>query len=334
MFAFTFIVPILMGVLGQFIAPAMLHQCLFMLTYLGIYLKVVSNDREKVQCVLKSIEKNARSTFGKVEKGTSRPHGAYFGRVGGRVFMGYVTSESGGTRDGAHTEVIYIVACKSALDMLLCSDKIAADNDGRRTSSSGDSATEERALTIYDREGCFQYLYYSSRRLQVTRVAEPRPQQKVIVDDIVKKFNARMGHHTSYIYGKPGSGKTTIALLVAMATNGTFCKTFNPTDPGDTLINLYNIVEPTREKPLVLLLDEVDTIVRAIHAGVDQHPKVPIMVRDKATFNCFLDDLNQIWDNVIVVMTSNTSKEDIDALDPSYLRAGRVDDCYTCGVDV
>lgn len=319
------ILPMLMGVVGQIIAPALLHQILFVLTYFEIYLKVVSQDREKVLCVLKSIEKNARSTFSKVDKGTTRPYGAYMGRVAGHVFVGLVTSESKGARDGVCSDVVYVVACKRALDILLECDQAGPDNQ----KPDGEKAAEERFLTIYDREGPFQFLYYSSRRLQVTRVAKPRPQQKTIVDDIVAKFNAH-GHHTSFIYGKPGSGKTTIALLAAMATNGTFCKTFNPTDPGDTLINLYNIVEPTREKPLVLLLDEVDTMVRSIHVGVAQHPEVPIMVRDKTTFNRFLDDLNLMWDNVIVVMTSNVSKSDIDSMDESYLRYGRVDDCYTC----
>jgi len=40
------------------------------------------------------------------------------------------------------------------------------------------------------------------------------------------------------------------------------------------------------------------------------------------------DDLI-FFKNIILIMTSNESKEEIDALDPAYLRTGRTDKCVS-----
>jgi ATP-dependent Clp protease ATP-binding subunit ClpA len=50
-------------------------------------------------------------------------------------------------------------------------------------------------------------------------------------------------------------------------------------------------------------------------------------VYNKTTFNSFLDDM-VFHKNIILIMTSNTSKEKIDQIDPSYLRQGRVNTYY------
>jgi hypothetical protein len=39
-----------------------------------------------------------------------------------------------------------------------------------------------------------------------------------------------------------------------------------------------------------------------------------------------MDDL--IFYKIILIFTSNTSKQDIDKIDPSYLRQGRIDEYY------
>ena len=81
-------------------------------------------------------------------------------------------------------------------------------------------------------------------------------------------------------------------------------------------------VEPG--KKLVIVIEEVDRLIDAIHRGTITAIKPHMLeVRNKATFNTFLDDM-YMYLNVILIMTSNTKVADIDAMDPSYLRNGRV----------
>lgn len=336
-------VPLFLGpLLGPQLSNIIWSGTLLLMSYFGMQCRIVSNDRTRVKTVLRNLQQVTRSTCLKFQRGAWQFEGFCIGFPRGVPCLGYISSGEGSDGTGGDGTVVYILSTARMCEALTSeSDKIVwlgnckpACEAGADTQSDseGEAATRQpTSLTVYDREGSFQWLYYSSRSLRYTRLATPRPKQVVVVDDIVAKFAEHGGHHTSFIHGEPGSGKTTIALLVAMRLNASFCKTFNPTDPGDSLVSLYNTVKPTRERPLVVLLDEVDTIIRRTHrAAIDQHAKFPIMVRDKTTFNGFLDDVSDAWDDLVIIMTSNVSRAGIDSLDPSYLRAGRVHDCYTC----
>ena len=77
-----------------------------------------------------------------------------------------------------------------------------------------------------------------------------------------------------------------------------------------------------------LSLEEVDTMIEVVHKGeVVNHKKVTTMIRNKASYNTFFDDMI-IYSKIIVILTSNKSKEEIDKLDTSYLRHGRVNAYY------
>ena len=83
------------------------------------------------------------------------------------------------------------------------------------------------------------------------------------------------------------------------------------------------------EAPLIIVLEEVDILINNIHEStVRQNKDVPTSVHDKTTWSSFLDDMI-FYKRLIVIMTSNTSKESIDALDTSYLREGRIHANYT-----
>jgi Cdc6-like AAA superfamily ATPase len=111
--------------------------------------------------------------------------------------------------------------------------------------------------------------------------------------------------------------------------NSKIVRTFNPTEPGDTMIQLIRDTEPDEQSPLIIMLDEADIMIRKITEHLIQpHKNIPIMVYDKISFNRFMDDM-MFYHNVILIMTSNEPKENIDAIDNSFLRKGRIDESFT-----
>jgi ATP-dependent 26S proteasome regulatory subunit len=77
------------------------------------------------------------------------------------------------------------------------------------------------------------------------------------------------------------------------------------------------------------MLDEVNIMINAIHTKtVEKHREIPIPISDKTDWTNMFDDL-MFHKHVIVIMTSNQSKEEIDALDRAYLRTGRIDATFS-----
>jgi Cdc6-like AAA superfamily ATPase len=149
------------------------------------------------------------------------------------------------------------------------------------------------------------------------------PTQTQIVSDIFNWYKQK-DYCSAFISGQPGTGKSTIASLLTLKLNGLLCETFSPTRPGFTLSKLIIRAKPTREKPLVILFDEVDVMINDIHHGITPHKNIPIWVDNKSTFNKFLDHM-RFHEHVILIMTSNLTKEQIsEKYDPCYLRQGRV----------
>jgi len=130
------------------------------------------------------------------------------------------------------------------------------------------------------------------------------------------------------ITGEPGGGKTFMGILIAKTLNGSICKTYSPTEPGDTLRNLYDTVKPTYESPLILLIDEFDGIIDLIHKNeVKCHDNIPIEVRNKTSWNTLLDDINlNMYPFIVVILTSNVNINT--KYEQSYIRPGRVDLYY------
>jgi hypothetical protein len=156
-----------------------------------------------------------------------------------------------------------------------------------------------------------------------------------IVTDIVKQYKER-NRFIAFIHGTTGTGKSTIGLLIAKEMRGSYCHDFNPTEPGDSFKNLLRDTESydndnniqSSSGPLVIVMEEVDTMIKNITEGtIFRHKNVMTSVHNKTTFNSFLDDM-VFHKNIILIMTSNTSKEKIDEIDPSYLRKGRVNAYY------
>ena len=164
--------------------------------------------------------------------------------------------------------------------------------------------------------------FYNSLEIKLPE-DQNNPNQAQIVSDIFNWYK-RNDYCSAFISGQPGTGKSTIASLLTLKLNALLCESFDPTRPGFTLSKLIIRAKPTKEKPLVILFDEVDVMINEIHHGITPHKNIPIWVHTKSTFNKFLDHM-RFHEHVILIMTSNLTKEQIsEKYDPCYLRKGRV----------
>jgi len=181
---------------------------------------------------------------------------------------------------------------------------------------------EKMLISYHNRGGTYEYLHYNSREIYMNKTYSKY--QKQVADKIIALYE-KQNFLTSYIYGKTGTGKTILAYLIAKQLGCSMCDTYNPTDPGDLFINIYSKVSPSANKPLLILLDEIDIYIKNIHEeNIPKHKKVPTQIYNKSTWNNFFDKIDMgLYPYVIVLLCSNKSKRELDRLDESYLREGR-----------
>ena len=178
-------------------------------------------------------------------------------------------------------------------------------------------------LTVLFRKGDYDYVTYQVRTLPFNH--EMTAKQEQIAEDIMREYHEH-NRCCSYIYGAVGTGKTMLAYLLSKKMGGSLCDTFNPTEPNDFFENLYTTRNPTKTKPLIVLLDEADKMIQHIHdETIAPHKKYPIMVYNKATWNLFFDRIDMgVYPYTIVILCSNVSPKEMNRLDTCYLREKRI----------
>ena len=184
---------------------------------------------------------------------------------------------------------------------------------------------KKEEITLYERTGNFCWLEYSKRIFNVTKY-NVRENQNLIINNIINLYNNKK-FCTAFIYGLPGTGKSMIGILLAKAVKGSLVRTFNPSEPGDSIISLYNEVSPSEDNPLIIVFDEADIMIDKIHNNkIIQHQSIAIQIQDKTSWNRFFDDIDLgLYPNIILILTSNISIDDIGIkYEDSYLRGNRV----------
>jgi hypothetical protein len=194
-------------------------------------------------------------------------------------------------------------------------------------------------FTFYERDGNSYYsLFYNNRRINCTSLT-PRPYQQEIIETIHNDYITNMYNYTVVLlYGEPGKGKSMIPyfLIKWMLSNPTnapikykkisLVDTFNPIQPGDKFTSLYTKIAPTKDYPLIIVIEEIDIMLNAIHTNtVLQHRDIPIQITNKIDWNMFFDRFDKgLYPHIIFIMTTNKSANYFDELDISYMRKGRV----------
>jgi len=180
-------------------------------------------------------------------------------------------------------------------------------------------------VKLYTRKGNYYHLHYGKRDLVCTDFSA-RPNQKEIMDTIIKYYKENKSC-VAMITGSPGTGKSIMGILIAKELKGSLCKTYSPISPGDNLENIYNKVNPTKNEPLVVILDEVDVIFHTFQENlIAYHKDIPTEVYNKITWNNLLDDINlKLYPNMILILTSNLNRDAIEEkYDSSFVREKRV----------
>lgn len=278
-----------------------MYFMMMFLSFFQIKYYIISENRELTSSILRKIAPNIISPFIKhVDKDVP------FGYFLGTRYMGFIKDNE-----------VHLLTYPSMYKELIYMPCVFMQTY---------SPVQESPITVYVRKGTYKNLYYTPIKMDLSHIS-PLGDQDKILKSIVGIYQ-KQGRATVFLHGVTGAGKSSMGYLLAKELNGFYCHTFNPTDPGDQLSTL--IVDVQRDdEPLILVMEEVDTMIQSIHENKFQkHLEIPISVYNKSTWSSFLDDMI-FYKKVILVLTSNTSKEDIDRWDESYLRDGRIHASYS-----
>lgn len=117
------------------------------------------------------------------------------------------------------------------------------------------------------------------------------------------------------IHGPTGTGKSTTMRLLAHRLNATLCPYYDPTQPGQYLINIRQCVE--MDQPVVVGLEDVDDVLAKL--GMIDTTRHIVEVEDKHSWENLLTMAANL-PNVIMVMTTTRSMEDVHRLYESFMQ--------------
>lgn len=246
-----------------------------------------------------------------------------FGFFYGKWFVGYMNSHE---TQNNHSQVMYLIMRRSCFENLKKCNENEIDNKGERI--------DQKIIKIRERRGNPWWWEYTERQYNATKFLhkEARDYQNDVINDILTIINGKSSKSgTFFVYGEPGTGKSLLTLILAKKIGAYYCDTWKPTDPGDTLSQVYSTIAPDEEMPLVLVLEECDKIMFDILDGkIVQHKNVLIQIREKSDWNGMLDKITDLgfYPHLILILTSNILLDKINERDKSLLRTGRIDKAY------
>jgi hypothetical protein len=245
------------------------------------------------------------------------------GWIAGRWYIGYFVKNYGNRGD--ITYELYVVCSKRFYNINIA--KIQSNEE------SNDSPKQKKYINFYERDGNAVWNFsFISRQISPTELTA-RPNQQKIIDDIKKDFINRT-YTVALLYSPPGKGKSMIPYFLAKQLLNdepnikkvSLVDSFYPFQPGNQFSSLYNKVSPSKESPLIIILEEVDIGLSKVHdSTLITHQDIPTLITNKTDWNMFFDRFDRkLYPWVYFIMTTNKTASYFDELDPSYMRSGRV----------
>jgi hypothetical protein len=289
------------------------YAILFTLRFFNVNYYVIQGDKETISRIIRKLMPYIKTAYIKQINGREMNTGYFVGkRAIGNIELG-------------NEDFISVITTPEFYAQITCPDECSVQV------TLPPSRKPSEKINVYTRRGTFKNFYYLRVSLDLGHIS-PLGQQHDILNKITDVYS-KLGRATFFIHGDSCTGKSTIGYLLAKQMCGNYCHTFNPCDPGDNLISL--LTEVTRdEQPIILVIEEVDGLLRAIHdKTLKPNQEVPSLVYNKSSWCTFLDDMT-FYRGLILILTSNTSKEKIDELDVAYLRPGRIHANYSMNVQI
>lgn len=266
------------------------------------------------------------------KEGTKKPEGLFYNFS--KKYIGYIKNYQ--TSNNFSTKVQSYITFYGVLPITVkClnnEDNSLDENSDSDSDSDNDSKNNEK--TTIKTKTIKLYLvnsYYDGefRDLYLPFNFKPYNYQKTIIDKIDNIYQ----HHPfnicrALIWGEPGGGKSFIGKLLAQKYSSAYCFGIKLLNPGTPILDLWQTVLPSKEKPLIIQIDEFDIIINTIHNNLEKnkpHQWLRTMITDKQSYNTFLSEYLICLPHVIYLFTMNSDPKIINALDTSYIRKNRID---------
>ncbi len=285
-----------------------IYAMLLFLRLFRVYSYTVQGDKELIQMMLKKLTPDIHTLQVKHLFGKNLKDGYFWSKKS----IGFINTLE---------DSLYILTTPSYYHTLITMD------DTTQEVKDYIPPPEVNKIIVHLRRGSYSNFYYPRMSMDISHI-QPLPSQREIMNSIVSIYNKQQ-RATIFIHGITGAGKSTIGILLAKHLSGIYCHSFNPSDPGDSLSSLMVDINKDSNEPVIVVIEEVDTLLHAIgNNTIYKHAKIPTLVHNKPSWSNFLDDLI-FYKGLIVILTSNTPKHEIDAWDASYLREGRIHAHYS-----
>jgi len=285
-----------------------MYALLFVLRLCNIYAYTVRGDKELIQMIVKRLSPDIHTLQNKHLYGKNLKDGYFWSRKS----VGFIDTQE---------DSLTILTTPTYYQKLIAMD------DKTQELKAYVPPPQVNKIIVHIRRGSYANFYYPRMSMDISHV-NPLPCQQTIMDGIVDIYNSQQ-RATIFIHGITCAGKSTIGILLAKHLSGIYCHSFNPTDPGDVLSSLMVDIMKDSDEPVIVVIEEVDSILRAVHNNaITKHAKIPTLVHNKSSWSNFLDDMI-FYKGLIMILTSNTSREEINTWDESYLRDGRIHAHYS-----
>lgn len=304
----------LSGILAQII-----HPIVVILYWTIGFQRFTVTDRSKQNQLLAKL---------KVKHYTNLKDEKSFGIIYGKWYVGYIADGEGEKGD----EILHLIINVKRYKELAKPEPVTEEMKKERVPRT--TISGEKKYTKYSRSPqCWRRKYTpkESNGGDLVKML-PLPYQQCIIEEMWQIANEHPTNHGAFfLYGEPGTGKSLIADLMACYGPIHYVDCWNPTDPGDFFNIMHSTADPTEEKPLIVIVDEVDKILEKLSVGIKKKMEdIDTQIKGKSDWNRFLDNFTSKgeYPNTILIMTSNKTKAYVDGLDSSYIRHGRVDKCW------